>query len=180
MRVTLNDMVSSNSVKSQQNTTKYRPSILLKEFQATSAKIVDVEIIYICHFHFRSVKLVKKFANDIHHFSGNFRMPIKMTNMKFPYIRHSDFTSDKADVPASFRKNWDHGHISWELQSVHGLVQNCSNSSALAMELLQSCTKPSMQCLTNSKSPEVNVSSSIVLHSFFTLSFTFLTSRAEE
>ena len=25
---------------------------------------------------------------------------------------------------------------------IHGLVQDCSNSSALAMELLQSCTKP--------------------------------------
>ena len=25
----------------------------------------------------------------------------------------------------------------------NGLVQDCSNSSALAMELLQSCTKPS-------------------------------------
>ena len=27
---------------------------------------------------------------------------------------------------------------------VDGLVQDCGNSSALAMELLQSCTKPSM------------------------------------
>ena len=26
---------------------------------------------------------------------------------------------------------------------IHGLVQDCSNSSALAMELLQSCTEPS-------------------------------------
>ena len=26
---------------------------------------------------------------------------------------------------------------------IDGLVQDCSNSSALAMELLQSCTKPS-------------------------------------
>ena len=25
---------------------------------------------------------------------------------------------------------------------IHGLVQDCNNSSALAMELLQSCTKP--------------------------------------
>ena len=32
----------------------------------------------------------------------------------------------------------------WVMHRVHinGLVQNCSNSSALAMELLQSCTKP--------------------------------------
>ena len=27
---------------------------------------------------------------------------------------------------------------------INGLVQDCSNSSALAMELLQSCTKPLM------------------------------------
>ena len=27
---------------------------------------------------------------------------------------------------------------------IDGLVQDCSNSSALALELLQSCTKPSM------------------------------------
>ena len=27
---------------------------------------------------------------------------------------------------------------------IDGLVQDCSNSSALAMELLQSCTKPSI------------------------------------
>ena len=30
---------------------------------------------------------------------------------------------------------------------VDGLVQDCSNSSALAMELLQSCAKPSMSAL---------------------------------
>ena len=29
---------------------------------------------------------------------------------------------------------------------IGGLVQDCSNSSALAMELLQSCTKPSIWC----------------------------------
>ena len=31
---------------------------------------------------------------------------------------------------------------------IDGLVQNCNNSSALAMELLQSCTKPSICCVT--------------------------------
>ena len=29
-----------------------------------------------------------------------------------------------------------------EILNIDGLVQDCSNSSALAMELLQSCTKP--------------------------------------
>ena len=30
------------------------------------------------------------------------------------------------------------------LADIDGLVQDCSNSSALAMELLQSCTEPSI------------------------------------
>ena len=34
----------------------------------------------------------------------------------------------------------------WHVQ-IDGLVQDCSNSSALAMELLQSCAKPSLYCL---------------------------------
>ena len=43
---------------------------------------------------------------------------------------------------------WPHelcylGKTNWH---VDGLVQDCSNFSALAMELLQSCTKPSMYC----------------------------------
>ena len=33
------------------------------------------------------------------------------------------------------------GH--WKQPHIHGLVQDCSISSALAMEILQSCTKPS-------------------------------------
>ena len=33
--------------------------------------------------------------------------------------------------------------------NVDGGVQECGNSSALALELLQSCTKPSMYCLQN-------------------------------
>ena len=32
----------------------------------------------------------------------------------------------------------------WGLVTSHGLVQDCSNSSVLAVELLQSCTKPSI------------------------------------
>ena len=31
--------------------------------------------------------------------------------------------------------------MTWQ-EDIDGLVQYCSNSSALAMELLQSCTKP--------------------------------------
>ena len=35
---------------------------------------------------------------------------------------------------------------------IEGLAQDCSNSSALAMELLQSCAKPSICPLLNKKS----------------------------
>ena len=35
-------------------------------------------------------------------------------------------------------------HYNEYISYINGLVQDCSNSSALAMELLQSCTKPSI------------------------------------
>ena len=35
-------------------------------------------------------------------------------------------------------------HLSMSLLHIDGLVQDCSNFSALAIELLQSCTKPSI------------------------------------
>ena len=37
-------------------------------------------------------------------------------------------------------------HDKGENITFDGLVQDCSNSSALAMELLQSCKKPSTWC----------------------------------
>ena len=36
--------------------------------------------------------------------------------------------------------SFDDSHFYW--CHIHGLLQDCSNSSALALELLQSCTKP--------------------------------------
>ena len=38
--------------------------------------------------------------------------------------------------------------FSFETIHIDGLVQNCNNYSALAMELLQSCTKPSIYEMT--------------------------------
>ena len=32
----------------------------------------------------------------------------------------------------------------WQVDYINGLMQDCSNSSASAVELLQSCTKPSI------------------------------------
>ena len=34
--------------------------------------------------------------------------------------------------------------FNWSSHYLNGLVQDCSDSSALALELLQSCTKPSI------------------------------------
>ena len=45
---------------------------------------------------------------------------------------------------------WDGITIGNMLLHLDGLVQDCSNSSALAMKLLQSCIKPSiLQCVSN-------------------------------
>ena len=40
-----------------------------------------------------------------------------------------------------------HWVIEWH--DINGLVQDCSNSIANALELLQSCTKPSIQYIEN-------------------------------
>ena len=37
------------------------------------------------------------------------------------------------------------GIYKWNIQYIIGLVQDCGNSSTLAMELLQSCDKPSLK-----------------------------------
>ena len=43
------------------------------------------------------------------------------------------------------------GPMNFVIWDIHGLVQDCSNSSALAMELLQSCNKPSICAITFSR-----------------------------
>ena len=53
----------------------------------------------------------------------------------------------------------------FERKKNDGLVQDCSNSSALAMELLQSCTKPSKWQRINSP----NMVSLTLLNFFFYL-----------
>ena len=42
---------------------------------------------------------------------------------------------------------WINRIYSYLVFSIDGLVQDCGNSSAHALELLQSCTKPSIYCL---------------------------------
>ena len=44
--------------------------------------------------------------------------------------------------------SWKHHVAIHEEGYVDGLVQDCSNSIANALELLQSCTKSSMYCLS--------------------------------
>ena len=48
-------------------------------------------------------------------------------------------------IATSARGQWFNPHSILKLY-MDGLVQDCSNSSALAMELLQSCTKPLILC----------------------------------
>ena len=52
------------------------------------------------------------------------------------------------------------GIVNWlpvQYQDNGGLVQDCSNSSALAMELLQSCTKPAMPGLSSIGIPIIKI-----------------------
>ena len=57
----------------------------------------------------------------------------------------SSWTHSQEQHPFMYRKRrhvhkWEVGHYLGA--NIDGLVQDCSNSSALAIELLQSCTKP--------------------------------------
>ena len=51
-------------------------------------------------------------------------------------------------VKAALWKVWTATFYNFHMEHIDGLVQNCSNSSVLAMELLQSCTKPSIKSMT--------------------------------
>ena len=44
---------------------------------------------------------------------------------------------------------------------IHGLVRNCTNSSALAVELLQFCTKPSI-CCSNTENTTSEMENNII------------------
>ena len=55
-------------------------------------------------------------------------------------------TMQSFDPPANYFIDWcfnNFCHLIW-YQYINGLVQDCSNSIANALELLQSCTKPSI------------------------------------
>ena len=55
---------------------------------------------------------------------------------QFTHILHGYFTFTSAIIFLC--------QLEWSNSDIDGLVQDCSKSSALAMELLQSCTKPSI------------------------------------
>ena len=54
------------------------------------------------------------------------------------HFKYPNYTLDKPITQMAPPANWSHAN---------GSVQNCGNSSANALELLQSCTKPSNHCL---------------------------------
>ena len=66
------------------------------------------------------------------------------------YIHVFPVTQDSSSMPnynstPKLPLNLEHGWviISWMIHQIDGLVQNCSISIANALEILQSCTKPS-------------------------------------
>ena len=59
-----------------------------------------------------------------------------MSSAKYPSPESCDTTSH---LPSHTNHHWHH-----QVRHVAGLVQDCSNSIANALELLQSCTKPSI------------------------------------
>ena len=53
-------------------------------------------------FSFHVSQIGKKYCKwYTHYFSANFWMPAKVTDVKFPYVTHSNFTTDKTDMLAS-------------------------------------------------------------------------------
>ena len=59
------------------------------------------------------------------------------------------------NLPSFLKKGSLTTHDGIILRDFNGLVQDCSNAIALAMELLQSCTKPSIW--TNSSNELLNL-----------------------
>ena len=71
--------------------------------------------------------------------------PLDLAPMSGACVTHSCIVPGCSWVGLIFQKR----HVACEMQNFIAFLmsmawQNCSNSSALAMELLQSCTKPSM------------------------------------
>ena len=66
---------------------------------------------------------------------------------KHQSLRVTDLCGDNSPVtgecPAQMASNAENVSIWWRHHDIDGFVQDCSNSSANSLELLQSCTKPS-------------------------------------
>ena len=85
-----------------------------KGYQATSAKMADVEIFFTCHFHFIPAKLDKEYK-WFTIYMLLILMLAKVTDVKLAHIKYLDFTSDRADVPASLRRTADARDLSLPL-----------------------------------------------------------------
>ena len=82
----------------------------------------------------------------------------------FDYNMANFFPNTQNRCPIACRLGWDVGCLLWVqsliyvlpqilqccMHYINSLVQNCSKSSALALELLWSCTKQSMSCYLGS------------------------------
>ena len=94
-----------------------------KYFKILQQKMAEVEIFRICHFHFMSSEMKKKCKWYTCYFSSDFLMLAKLIDLKFPYIRYLDFTSDKTDLSPSFWKDC------WKKFAPHKCILFCSSQS---------------------------------------------------
>ena len=76
------------------------------------------------------------------YFSANFLMPAKITDVKFP-IRHSDFKSDKTDMPASF---WEDCSFVFEPEKALFDIFGCLHLLQSSMTYLMTLSDWTMSC----------------------------------
>ena len=106
--------------------------ILIEEnvFENITCRISVILCLHVCHFS----GLVQDCSNSIANAMELLQLCTKpLIYINFVYFLIWDYTPEKCHY---FLPNWRH------LRHFNGLVQDCSNSIANAMELLQSCAKP--------------------------------------
>ena len=84
-------------------------AVFPKIFQATSAKMADVESFYVCHFHFTSAKFKKDLINHIH---VNFLNGTTSSSMQ---VKHNNSTSLKMPLMTCLMD----GFVRWDIQHNH-------------------------------------------------------------
>ena len=120
----------------------------------THLKLKSREISF-THNSFISIPIILKFCTEHGSITANFEMIVQLEQLlwtneisrdwisrwvldRFPILHKApDLHTDCA-----LCSEWENKMFSCMFNDIEGLTQDCSNSSALAMELLQSCAKP--------------------------------------